>query len=58
LKLTDGSRWLDGIVFGASGMGDAIEPGLTVSLIGQLQKDDWRGNGAVQFVVEDVIAEG
>jgi len=57
LKLTDGSRWLDGIVFGASGMVDAIEPGLTVSVIGQLQKDDWRGNGAVQFVIEDVITE-
>ncbi|MDQ6981675.1 MAG: single-stranded-DNA-specific exonuclease RecJ, partial [Mariprofundus sp.] len=57
LKLTDGSRWLDGIVFGANGMGDAIEPGLTVSIIGQLQKDDWRGNGAVQFVVADVVSD-
>jgi len=56
LKLTDGNRWLDGIVFGANGMGAAIEAGLTVSLIGQLQRDDWRGNGAVQFVVEDVIS--
>jgi single-stranded-DNA-specific exonuclease len=57
LKLTDGSRWIDGIVFGANGISDAIQPGLTVSVIGQLQKDDWRGNGAVQFVVEDVIIE-
>ncbi|ATX82218.1 exonuclease RecJ [Mariprofundus ferrinatatus] len=56
LKLTDGSHWIDGIVFGAGGMGDAIAPGLTVSVIGQLQKDEWRGNGAVQFVVEDVIS--
>jgi single-stranded-DNA-specific exonuclease len=36
-------------------MSDAIQPGLTVSVIGQLQKDDWRGGAAVQFVVEDVI---
>jgi len=57
LKLTDGSRWIDGIVFGANAINDAIQPGLTVSLIGQLQKDDWRGNGAVQFVVEDVLAD-
>jgi single-stranded-DNA-specific exonuclease len=57
LKLTDGSGWIDGIVFGANGMSDAIQPGLTVSVIGQLQKDDWRGNGSVQFVVEDVIIE-
>ncbi|MDQ6986201.1 MAG: DHHA1 domain-containing protein, partial [Mariprofundaceae bacterium] len=56
LKLTDGSRWIDGIVFGANALNDAIQPGLTVSLVGQLQKDDWRGNGAVQFVIEDVIA--
>ena len=56
LKLTDGSRWLDGIVFGANGMGDAIEPGLTISVIGELQKDTYRGNGAVQFVVKDVLA--
>jgi len=56
LKLTDGSRWIDGIVFGAGAINDDIQAGLTVSLLGQLQKDDYRGNGAVQFVVEDVIA--
>ena len=56
LKLTDGSRWIDGIVFGAGAISDDIQPGLTVSVVGQLQKDDYRGNGAVQFVVEDVIS--
>ncbi|MDQ6970468.1 MAG: single-stranded-DNA-specific exonuclease RecJ [Mariprofundus sp.] len=56
LKLTDGSRWIDGIVFGAGAINDDIQAGLTVSVLGQLQKDDYRGNGAVQFVVEDVIA--
>ncbi len=57
LKLTDGSRWLDAIVFGANGMGDAIAPGLTVSMIGELQKGTYRGNGAVQFVVKDVMLQ-
>lgn len=57
LKLTDGHQWIDGIVFGANAMNDAIQPGLTVSVIGQLQKDDWRGGAAVQFVIEDVFAE-
>jgi len=56
LKLTDGANWIDGIVFGANGISDAIEPGLSVSVVGQLQRDEWRGNGAVQFVIEDVIA--
>lgn len=55
LKLTDGACWVDGIVFGAGGISDAIEPGLMVSVIGQLQKDDWRGGTAIQFVIEDVI---
>jgi single-stranded-DNA-specific exonuclease len=56
LKLTDGQRWLDGIVFGAGAINDDIQAGLTVSVVGQLQRDDYRGNGAVQFVVEDVIS--
>jgi len=56
LKLTDGSRWVDGIVFGAGAISDDIQSGLTVSLIGQLHEDDYRGNGAVQFVIEDVIS--
>ncbi|MDX8391548.1 MAG: single-stranded-DNA-specific exonuclease RecJ [Mariprofundaceae bacterium] len=56
LKLTDGSRSIDGIVFGAKALDGAIQPGLTVTVVGQLQKDDWRGNGAVQFVLEDVIS--
>ncbi len=55
LKLTDGSRWLDAIVFKAGQFGDALARGVTLSLLGQLQLDQWRGNGAVQFVVEDAI---
>ncbi len=57
LRLTDGSRWLDGIVFGVNGMGGGMEPGSTVSVIGQLKRDDGRGNGAVQFVVDGGWAE-
>jgi len=34
---------------------DAIEAGLTVSVIGELQKDTYRGNGAVQFVIKDMM---
>jgi single-stranded-DNA-specific exonuclease len=57
LKLIDSSEYIDGIVFGANSMNDVIQPGLTVSVIGQLQKDDWRGKGAVQFIIEDVFVE-
>jgi len=55
LKVSDGSQWLDAIVFGGGAYGDALERGSIVSLLGQLQLDDYRGNGAIQFVVEDIL---
>ncbi len=55
LKVSDGSNWFDAIVFGGGVYGDTLERGAIVSLLGQLKPDDYRGNGAVQFVVEDVI---
>lgn len=55
LKVSDGAQWLDAIVFGGGAYGDALERGSTVSLLGQLKLDEYRGNGAVQFVVEDVL---
>lgn len=55
LKVSDGLQWLDAIAFGGGAYGDALERGSTVSLFGQLKLDAYRGNGAVQFVVEDVI---
>lgn len=56
LKVSDGTGWLDCIIFGANGFAQPLQPGCAVSLLGQLQLDDYRGNGAVQFVVEDAIA--
>jgi len=55
LKVSDGSQWLDAIVFGGKAFGDTLERGSIVSLLGQLKLDDYRGNGAIQFVVEDVL---
>ncbi len=55
LKVSDGSQWLDAIVFGGGTYGDMLERGAIVSLLGQLKPDDYRGNGAVQFVVEDMV---
>jgi single-stranded-DNA-specific exonuclease len=46
---------LAAVVFGIGAMDEALRPGGTLSVVGQLQLDDWRGNGAVQFVVEDVL---
>ncbi len=55
LKVSDGAHWLDTIVFGGGAFGDALERGGVVSLLGQLKPDEYRGNGAVQFVIEDVV---
>jgi len=56
LKVSDGTNWLDCIIFGANGFAQPLQPGCAVSLVGQLQLDDYRGGGAVQFVVADAIA--
>lgn len=58
LKVGDGTNWLNCIVFGANGFAAPLQPGNIVSLLGQLQPDDYRGNGAVQFVVEDALIQG
>ncbi len=55
LSLSDGHCFVPGIVFGGSVLSDSLQAGQVVSVLGQLKVDDWRGNGAIQFVVEDVI---
>jgi len=51
---TSRGGFVDAVVFGAGPMNEALQPGLTISPIGQLKLDEWRGNGAVQFVIEDL----
>lgn len=58
LQLTDGVQWANAVVFGAGPLDEYLQRGQILSLIGQLQLDEWRGNGAVQFVVEDVLVAG
>jgi len=55
LKVSDGVHWLDAIVFNGNGLSDSLQSGQIVSLIGQLQQDDWRGGDAIQFIVEDAL---
>jgi len=55
LKLSDGTCWLDAIVFNGNGLSGMLRRGQVVSLVGQLQKDDWRGGDAIQFIVKDVV---
>jgi len=55
LSLSDGHYYVPSIVFGGSALSDSLQAGQVVSVLGQLKVDDWRGGGAIQFVVEDVI---
>ena len=54
----DSNHRVDAIVFGGGSYGHALERGNIVSLLGQLKPDEYRGNGAVQFIVEDVLIQG
>lgn len=57
LSISDGSSTVAGVAFASAALGDALLPHQPMSLVGELQLDQWRGNGAVQFVVWDVIPE-
>ncbi|MDQ6988911.1 MAG: single-stranded-DNA-specific exonuclease RecJ [Mariprofundaceae bacterium] len=55
LRLGDDTSFANAVVFGGSALEEDLQAGLTVSLLGKLQPDDFRGGDAVQFVVEDVL---
>ena len=57
VRLTDGVRLTNAVVFGAGVLADDLREGVCVSVLGQLQSDDYRGGDAVQFVIEDVVLE-
>jgi single-stranded-DNA-specific exonuclease len=46
----------DAVVFGIGAMDEILRPGSRLSVVGQLKLDDWRGGGAVQFVIEDALS--
>ncbi len=55
LSLSDGHRYVPSIVFGGGVLSDSLQAGQVVSVLGTLKVDDWRGNGAIQFVIDDVV---
>ena len=55
LRLSDGTHFLNAVVFGGSAIEPDLQSGSEVSLLGYLQMDDFRGGDAIQFVVEDVL---
>ncbi len=57
LLLGDGRHALPAILFGGGMFREALQAGATLSVLGQLECDDWRGGDAVQFVVQDILTE-
>jgi len=55
LQLSDGESFTNAVVFGGGVLEADLQQGQQVSLLGQLQTDDFRGGDAVQFVVQDVV---
>ncbi len=50
----DGAREAGAVAFRA-GWASELRPGVCAGLIGRLEPDEWRGDGAVQFVIEDAV---
>ncbi len=46
---------VDAIAFRAGGLETALQPGNRVGLVGRLSFDRFRGRGAIQFVIDDVM---
>ena len=55
LQLSDGQCFVPAVAFRGTQLFAGIEAGVCVSLIGHLQKDDYRGGDNIQFVVEDIL---
>ena len=55
LQISDGDSYVNAVMFGATALEEFLQPNTFVSLIGQLQTDDFKGGDAIQFVVEDIL---
>ncbi|MDQ6952648.1 MAG: hypothetical protein Q9M15_03875 [Mariprofundaceae bacterium] len=54
LTLSDGQYYLSAIVLGGSVFSANLQLGMMISVVGQLKPDDWKGDDAIQFEVDDV----
>ncbi|MDX8382344.1 MAG: DHHA1 domain-containing protein, partial [Ghiorsea sp.] len=55
LTLTDGAHFIQGVAFKAGMLIEGLVVGESVSFVGQLKMDDFRGGQAIQFIVEDML---
>ena len=57
LELTNGQEVLDAIGFSLGHIADNITPGLKLSVVGDLQVNEWNGNKKPQLLVRDVRSD-
>lgn len=56
LELTNGVSSLDAIGFGLGELADQITPGVSLSVAGDLQVNEWNGNKKPQLLVKDLLS--
>jgi len=57
LDLTDGSSSLDAIGFGFGDIADQITPNVKLSVVGDLEVNEWNGNKKPQLLVRDILSD-
>lgn len=57
LELTDGENNLDVIGFGLGDTADQITPGVQLSVVGDLQVNEWNGNKKPQLLLNDILSK-
>jgi single-stranded-DNA-specific exonuclease len=57
LDLTDGGLSLDTIGFGIGDIADQITPNVKLSVVGDLQVNEWNGNKKPQLLVRDILSD-
>lgn len=56
LELTDGTQTLDVIGFGLGDIADNITPSIQLSVVGDLQVNEWNGNKKPQLLLKDILS--
>ena len=57
LELTDGEQSLDAIGFGLGHIADQLTPGVKLSVVGDLQVNEWNGNKKPQLLIGDIKSD-
>ncbi|WP_438311129.1 single-stranded-DNA-specific exonuclease RecJ [Sporosarcina sp. FA9] len=57
LELTNGKDTIDAIGFGLGHIGDQLTPSVKLSVVGDLQVNEWNGNKKPQLLIRDLLSD-